>query len=90
MTGAERLALAIHRRLSQRSDPVDFGVATVASGSGMAMVTGLAVDALPVPRAQWHADFVDEVAAAGDRLTGRRVIVLFKNGRPTILGTMGA
>ena len=90
MTGAERLAQAIHRAVGVQKDPVDFGVATVAKNSGVASVTGLAVEAMWIDKTQWHSHFAAEVAAAGGAITSRRVIVLFKGGQATILGTTGA
>lgn len=83
---AELLGQAILRMNSKPASIVDFGFATVAPGSALASVAGIAVDPVQIDRSNWSSEFV-ALAAAG--VTNRRVLVLFVAGQPTILTAMG-
>lgn len=70
-------------------EPAAFGLATVMQGAALAMVSGIAVEPIPIDRANWSTEFISTVAAAGGGITSRRVLVLFVAGQPTILTAMG-
>lgn len=89
MTGPAALAAAVLAAGSGQRAPVAVGVVNVAMGSSLATVTGIAAEPLPVDKSSWHAHFISEVATAGGAMSGRRVIVLFVDRQPMILGTTG-
>jgi hypothetical protein len=63
------------------------GTVTIAFGGALAMVSGISENPVNVDRSSWLTSFATQVAAGG--VSGKRVLIVFVERQPIILGTLG-